>query len=196
MDIRALHTQALALVTELVDQVKEDQLALPTPCADWDLRTLLGHMIGQNYGFAAAAEGRGEDGEAWRDRTFEGAPAQAWAASAAELGAAFAATAGPFRIPEIREGVDIPADMAISFHFIDTLVHGWDLAAALGLPFEPPAELAQVGLVVAEQVPAGPEFRGPGRAFSEVLELEEEQPAAFHRTLALLGRDRNWTAAA
>ncbi|GAA1977964.1 TIGR03086 family metal-binding protein [Kitasatospora viridis] len=194
MDIRALHTQALALATEVVEQVKADQLDLPTPCADWTLGTLLAHMIGQNHGFAAAARGLGDDHEQWRDRPVEGAPVAPWAISAAELTAAFATAEEPFRIPEIRPGVDIPADIAISFHYLDTLVHGWDLAATLGLPFEPPAELAQVLLAVAGKVPAEPADRGPGKFFAEVREAEQEADA-FDRALALLGRDRSWTPA-
>jgi uncharacterized protein (TIGR03086 family) len=101
---------------------------------------------------------------------------------------------GTVRVPEIRPGLDIPAEAAISFHYLDTLVHGWDVAAALGVPFEPVGELARVVLEVAERVPAGPGHRGPGGAFREVRELDGEGTSEFHRALALLGREPGWGA--
>ncbi|MDH6138548.1 MULTISPECIES: TIGR03086 family metal-binding protein [Kitasatospora] len=191
MDIRALHTRALELATGVVDQVTADQLSRPTPCADWRLGELLAHMIGQNHGFAAAARGLGDDLHQWRDRPFPGAPARSWAASVADVAEAFATAAAPLRIPEIRPGMDIPAETAISFHYLDTLVHGWDAAVTLGLPFEPPPELVRAVLAVAIRVPAGPDDRRPGAAFRGVLTLDTGAPE-FHQVLALLGRDPGW----
>jgi uncharacterized protein (TIGR03086 family) len=192
MDIRALHTQALELATAVVEKVTAEQLGWSTPCADWRLGELLAHMIGQNHGFAAAARGLGDDRHQWRDRPFPGAPARSWARSAAEVSAAFATAEAPLRLPEVRPGLDIPAETAISFHYLDTLVHGWDVAATLALPFEVPPTSAQVLLEVAARVPADPAGRRPGAAFREVLALDDPQASAFQRALALLGRDPEW----
>jgi uncharacterized protein (TIGR03083 family) len=41
----------------LVDRIGPADLARPTPCAGWDLRALLAHLIGQNHGFAEAVDG-------------------------------------------------------------------------------------------------------------------------------------------
>src|ERR1022692_414085 len=68
MDIRDLNRRTLATTIEIVDAVRGDQLDLPTPCAEWTLRQLLGHMIGQHYGFAAAARGETSDLSVWADR--------------------------------------------------------------------------------------------------------------------------------
>ncbi len=54
-DIRDLDRRALETTVEIVAAVTAGQLQLPTPCAEWTLRQLLGHIIGQHYGFAAAA---------------------------------------------------------------------------------------------------------------------------------------------
>jgi uncharacterized protein (TIGR03086 family) len=192
MDIRTLHNRALELATEVVDQVTTDDLGRPTPCADWRLGELLAHMIGQNHGFAAAARGLGDDLHQWRDRPFPGAPARSWAASVADVAGAFATASAPLRIPEIRPGLDIPAESAISFHYLDTLVHGWDVAATLGLPFEPAPELGRAVLAVAARVPAEPNGdRRPGAPFGRVLTPDAGAPE-FHQALSRLGRDPAW----
>ncbi|MCC9311352.1 TIGR03086 family metal-binding protein [Kitasatospora sp. RB6PN24] len=191
MDIRTLHVRALELATEVVDQVTADQLWRPTPCADWRLGELLAHMIGQNHGFAAAARGLGDDLHQWRDRPFPGTPARSWAVSVADVVEAFATAAAPLRLPEVRPGLDIPVETAVSFHHLDTLVHAWDVAVTLGLPFEPPQEQARAVLAVAARVPAGPDDRRPGGSFGGVL-APGAGASEFHRALALLGRDPAW----
>ena len=59
IDLRSLHSRSLDVVTPLLTPVTGDQLGHSTPCADWTLRQLLEHMIGQNYGFASAGGGLG-----------------------------------------------------------------------------------------------------------------------------------------
>ena len=71
-DIRDLDRRALAVTADLVQAVSDDQLNRPTPCAQWTLRQLLGHMIGQHYGFAAAARGVTGDRSVWDDRPVHG----------------------------------------------------------------------------------------------------------------------------
>lgn len=192
-DIRTLHTRALAVATEAVDAVRPEQLGLPTPCTGWTLRRLLEHMAGQNHGFAAAARGLGDDPARWADRPVGDDPAAVWAHSAEEVGKAFAEAAddAPFRIPEIRAGVDFPALRAVSFHYLDTLVHGWDVAAALGRRIHVGEDLAEALLAVASAVPADPEARTSGQQFRDVVAHPADAPA-FDRALALLGRDPSW----
>lgn len=47
---------------------------------------------------------------------------------------AFAADGTPeaqFALPEFGEGAMFPGEMAMGFHFVDYVVHGWDVAASL-----------------------------------------------------------------
>ncbi|MGO4425582.1 maleylpyruvate isomerase N-terminal domain-containing protein, partial [Streptomyces sp. MCAF7] len=60
LDIQELDRRSLALLGDVVAQVKDDQLRLPTPCPDWTLHGLIRHLVSQNEGFAAAARGAGE----------------------------------------------------------------------------------------------------------------------------------------
>lgn len=137
MKLLELHTRALELAASVVDAVQPEQLVLATPCAGWPLRRLLEHEVGQHRGFAAAALGAGADRAHWRDVPVHGDPAGAFRRSAERLTAAFAtadAAAEPalLTLPEIGDGGPFPLDRAIGFHLLDTLVHAWDVAAALG----------------------------------------------------------------
>ena len=57
MDIVGLHARALDETGHLVDTVTPAQLGLPTPCADWDVRALLAHLVGGNLRYAALTRG-------------------------------------------------------------------------------------------------------------------------------------------
>ncbi|MEV7777719.1 TIGR03086 family metal-binding protein [Kitasatospora sp. NPDC088351] len=207
MKVLELHARSLELAAEVVDAVRPDRLALPTPCAGWTLGRLLAHAVGQHRGFAAAARGAGPDLALWADAELGGDPAGAFRRSADELVAAFAGAASAGRelwLPEIRAGGTFPLRQAAGFQLLDTLVHGWDVAAALGAPsglvaaVEADRPLAAALVAVAELVPAEPQDRGPGRAFRERREPGGLAGSAgpFDRALALLGRDPGWTPAA
>ncbi|MEZ0015015.1 TIGR03086 family metal-binding protein [Kitasatospora sp. GAS206B] len=194
------HARALALAAPVVAAIRPEHLDLPTPCGDWALRRLLAHVIGQQYGFAAAARGQGADPAVWADRPLVAGPGAAGAAlaafadSASELAEAFAAaeaTGATVELPEILPGHAFPATQAIGFHLLDTLVHAWDLAVTIGLPFELGPDLAALLLNIAELVPNDPAARAPGRAFAPVRPATTEA-TALEQALLLLGRDPHW----
>jgi uncharacterized protein (TIGR03086 family) len=192
MDIRELDRRALVLAGEIVAQVRTDQLTLPTPCVDWTLHGLLRHLVSQNEGFAAAASGGGEALSVWRNGDLGGDPHAAYEASAALVNDAFAADGvldRGFAIPEVIEGVTFPGRVAISFHLLDYVVHAWDVAATIGVRWEPDEDLAAAALRVADKVPA--DGRGPGAAFEQRLAVPDGAPA-HHRLLGLLGRTPSW----
>ncbi|MFE0463481.1 TIGR03086 family metal-binding protein [Kitasatospora sp. NPDC058965] len=195
--LSARHVSALALIAPHVAAVRREHLELPTPCAGWDLRRLLAHLIGQQYGFAAAARGHGDQPGVFTDHPLLDAPAVAFTAlasfadSARELVDAFAAAEAadrPFALPEILPGHPFAPERAISFHLLDTVVHGWDLAVTLGRPFNCPDGLAELVLRVARAVPADPAARAPGRAFAPPLPVADALPP-LDEALLLLGRD-------
>lgn len=45
MDIARLMAQAGAITAGVVRGIREDQLTAPTPCADWDVRALINHLV-------------------------------------------------------------------------------------------------------------------------------------------------------
>ncbi|QKW23599.1 TIGR03086 family protein [Kitasatospora sp. NA04385] len=196
MDIRALDARALEAARSFVELVDVTVLDRPTPCGAWTLGRLLAHMTGQNHGFAAAARGGGRELAEWADRPVGDDPAGVFAASAAEVTAAFAEQGvleRGFWLPEVRDGGPFPAAQAISFHFLDYLVHGWDVAVSIGHRPDFDADLVAAALPVAALVPAGPARELPGAAFGPVL---ADPPGAdpWERLLRLLGRDPHWAA--
>ncbi|MGW2871411.1 TIGR03086 family metal-binding protein [Kitasatospora sp. NPDC001119] len=200
MRIVELHAQAMELAVQVVDGLRPDQLDLPTPCAGWTLRKLLEHCVGQHQGFAAAARGAGPDLALFADAPLGADPAGAFRRTGTDLTEAFreAATADrPIWLAEIRDGGPFPLTQAVGFHLLDTLVHGWDVAAALGTQAALVAAvdgddaLATALLTVTEAVPNTEEHRAPGRAFAPGLE-PGGGTGRFDRALALLGRDPAW----
>ena len=78
-------------------------------------------------------------------------PVGAYADAAHDVLDAFAADGtadAPFALPEFGEGAVFPGAMAMGFHFVDYVVHGWDVAASLGVPYELPAEVVDRGTAV------------------------------------------------
>jgi uncharacterized protein (TIGR03086 family) len=173
-------------------------LALPTPCADWNLADLLAHMTVQHRGFAAAARGHGADEAVWHTDTVAAAvaadPASVYAEAAAEVLDAFA---GPdvldasFALPELGPGAAFPGAMAIGFHHVDYVVHGWDVARTLGRSYQLPDDVVAAAVPLAFVVPDG-EFRtADGAVFGPAVQ-PTGQSSDLDRILAHLGRAPQW----
>lgn len=194
-ELRSLHLRALAEADRIMAGVKAADLALPTPCADWDLRTLLAHMIGQNHGFAAAFEDGDAPVEAYAHRPPNPDDiAGDWNASSERLAAAFAAVDpdAKVRLVEMSTEQPFPASLGVTFQLIDTVIHNWDVASALGEPYRPDDELLAPNLEVARMIPGGESREQPGAAFGSILAHDTGDEWA--ETLALLGRDVAWKA--
>ncbi len=198
-DYREQDARAVRASVEVVSAVTAADLGRPTPCAEWTLGDLLAHMTVQHSGFTAAAAGRGADPDVWKAGAPATDPVTEYAMAAELVIAAFAEPGvldRGFSLPEIIPGVEFPAAQAISFHFIDYVVHGWDVARALGVPYALDADLVQAALPVAEAVPGGERRLRPGAAFRPRLSEPAGAgagPDGMDRILALLGRSPAWS---
>jgi uncharacterized protein (TIGR03086 family) len=119
-----------------LDKVRgaKDKLDSPTPCDDWDVRTLLNHMLQTQRYFIAA--GRGESGtppSATPPDVLSDDPVSDFAEGRDELLAVFA-----------EPGVQDQTGPALGIAFADQLLHGWDLARATSQDATMPPECAEI----------------------------------------------------
>jgi uncharacterized protein (TIGR03086 family) len=195
-EIRDWDRRAVRRSVELVDAVTTHDLTKPTPCGDWTLAELIGHLTAQHHGFAAAARGEGADLAHWSVP-----PARelaelvdAYRAAADDVTATFAALSDPdtpMALPEITTRVTFPAVQAIGFHLIDYVVHSWDLARSLDVPVDLDDDLVRAALPIALAIPNGRERLRPGTAFAPAL---DPAPASstLDKVLLRLGRSPDW----
>ncbi|WP_250573184.1 TIGR03086 family metal-binding protein [Nonomuraea sediminis] len=194
LNIVALDAVAVRTSVELATHAKPADLARPTPCVGWTLHGLLAHMATQHYGFAAASRGE-SDLALWKLRPLGDDPVGAYRASAEHVLAAFAGDGvltRDFPLPEFTAAQIFPARQAIGFHFIDYVVHSWDVARTLDLPLSFTQDVLDAALPIAQAVPTGAYREAPGAAFAP--EVPWTGGTTLDRILALLGRDPAWTA--
>ncbi|HKV22921.1 MAG TPA: TIGR03086 family metal-binding protein [Mycobacterium sp.] len=192
-----LHRLAVLKSIEIVNTVEPAQFDLPTPCGGWTVLDLLTHMTVQHRGFAAAARGFGADPQIWQVATVTEAvrsdPRGAYAKAAQDVLEAFAVQGSAetlFALPEFGDGAEFPGAMAMAFHFVDYVVHGWDFAASLGISYELPTAVVKAVLPLVLAVPDG-DFRSiAGAPFAPALEGTGDDD--FDRILRHLGRDPGW----
>lgn len=190
-DVRDLDRQALAVAGRVIAEVTAADLERPTPCAAWNLGGLLRHMVSENRGFAASAAGTPADRSVWDSGDLGTDLYRTYQDSAAAVTVAFAAPDVYDRQVEVREFGIFPGRVAISMHFVDVLVHGWDVAASIAAPYLPDPELTAAALAIALRWPDTPNSRGPDAAFDTRVSVSADAPA-FERLLGLLGRSPSW----
>jgi uncharacterized protein (TIGR03086 family) len=191
-DVVALDAQAVTASVELVAHARAADMTRPTPCADWTLHGLIAHMTAQHYGFAAASAGD-DDPAQWRSRRLGSDPVADYRASAETVLAAFRAPGvldRQFPLPGFSVGPTAPARQAIGFHFVDYVVHSWDVAKTLGLTADFAPELLGEALRVAQAVPDGRSRLAPGSAFAPAVAWPAD--SSLDQIVAALGRLPDW----
>jgi uncharacterized protein (TIGR03086 family) len=192
-DLIQCHRSVLESSVAIVGHVTALDLERPTPCSAWTLRQLLAHMIGQNYGFAAAADGNGHDRAVFADRPVSDQPAADYAASARRVIEAFGALdliEGSMYLPEVRGGMTLPAPVAVGFHLVDCVAHGWDVAMTLGIAAEFDDSALQLALTAAEAVPPGAQTLEDQTPFRPSVPTTSS--SILDRIIATLGRSPDW----
>jgi hypothetical protein len=162
-DIAELHARALDATGRIVDGVAADRWHAATPCADWDARGLVNHLVAGNLW---AAE-----------------PAAAYAASASAAAAVFRRP-GALDAPCAVSYGPVPGSVYAGHRFLDVLVHGWDLAVATGQDYALDPELMQACQQIIE--PQLDAFRSAGALAPQVAVPADA--SAQTRFLAMLGR--------
>jgi uncharacterized protein (TIGR03086 family) len=193
--IRDLDRVAVLAAAEVACRIRPADLDRATPCDGWTLADLLAHLSVQHRGFAAAARGEGGDLAVWVPRPPAPDPVADFLAATAEVLTTFGADGvgvAPFRLPEISTTMEFPAIQAMRFHFIDYVVHAWDLARSTGtgtgLDLDQPVLAA--AWEVAQQVPDTSRGR-PDSPFAPKVAVPPGAPL-LDQIVATLGRAPSW----
>ncbi len=166
---------ALARTAEVVRNVRPEQYGDPTPCQDWDVRTLLNHLVIGNYYFGARARHIQPDQSIWdKDKLHGGSPAEAYDESAKLALDAYRAF--------LAESPDGSAPLYDAY-LTEVAVHGWDLATATGQDRTSEPRVAEHLLAT---MPAMLEGRR-GSSFGQPVTHDEHAPP-LDRLAAFLGR--------
>jgi uncharacterized protein (TIGR03086 family) len=193
MNMHAEMTDAADAAARTVEHVAPAQFDGPTPCTEWDVRTLLNHLIvWTSYSLAARAEG-GSVGQELIDRDFAADPGFA-ADYRAQLDRALTAWSDPATWDRSLDVMGSPtpsADVA-ALNIAEMVLHGWDLAAATGQAYTVSEPAAAAALRAAL---ANADLFRQYKGFAEPVEVPPTA-STLDRVLALSGRDPAWKPAA
>jgi uncharacterized protein (TIGR03086 family) len=132
-DTSELHRRATDAFGARVHAIREDQWELPTPCSDWNVRQLVNHLVYENRWTPPLFAGRtiAEVGDRFEGDLLGDDPKAAWDGSAKEAVAAVQEQGAMERTVHLSFG-DVPGSEYAMQLFADHLIHGWDLARAIG----------------------------------------------------------------
>jgi uncharacterized protein (TIGR03086 family) len=183
--IAELHAQALDATGRIVRGIPAGRWGTATPCAGWDVRALVSHLVSGNLWAAElAAGGTIEEVGTRLDGDLLGAdPAGAYEGSAAAAAAVFRRP-GALDAPCAVSYGPVPGAVYAGHRFLDVLVHGWDLAVASGQDDALDPYLMQACRQIIE--PQLDAFRAASAIGPEVAVPADA--GAQTRFLALLGR--------
>lgn len=179
LDLIDVHSRALDQTQMLVGGVKTNQMALPTPCEEWDVRALLNHMVGGNRFFASIAR-RNEWRRAPGEDVLGGDPAGAYCQTDTDCKQAWS---DPLLLDEMLPSHlgELSGRTVLGIHLLETVGHGWDVATATGQHTHFDPNIVQVAMETFQGVlterPRGTWF-GPQREASGDLS-EIDRLAAF-----------------
>ena len=182
----ALMAAAAAEAARVVAGATRTALDQPTPCTDWDLRTLLNHMIlWTSYSAERRAYGESVAEELMsKDFTAEPGYAQAYQAQIAKAVDAWSkpeAWAGDRNVM----GSATPAADIAAMLIAEMVLHGWDIAKATGQDYHCDDAVARN---VLKTVEAQGELFRQYQGFAAIVPVPDDA-TAFDRALALSGRD-------
>jgi uncharacterized protein (TIGR03086 family) len=189
MDVEAAYRRSVSGWLSVVERVDGNWTAA-TPCADWDVRELVNHVVGEDRwtkplvdGRTIADVGNSLDGDLLGDR-----PVDAARNAASEAVSAVSAKLPEGGLVHLSYGEEAIAQYILQLT-ADHLIHGWDLAAATGQDRELDHEL--VGAVSAWFADWEHRYRSTGVVAGRPESARGGSPAAD--LLIAFGRDPEWS---
>lgn len=189
------HGPVCRSVAGLLDGVDDKHLAAPTPCPDYTVRELLGHLAGLTLAFRDA--GKKELGATTDTAPTDSLPQldDAWRTV---LPQQLDGLAAAWRSPDAWQGftraggVDLPGEVAGIVALNELVVHGWDLARSTGQVYEVDRASLEATLSFLEPVAASAETgEAPEGLFGPPVAVPADAPL-LDRVIGLSGRRPDW----
>ncbi len=175
---------AMAIFGQVLTQVDDEQLELITPCVEWDVQSLISHVVLGDAAVPLLFDGKPLPELVSIDVSILGPnPVATWRGTALAAIEALRTPGAMERTVEHPTGSQLGSTVA-RFRLVDVLTHAWDLAHACNIDIEIPDELAEA--VLNFLLPMFDELRD-SEYFGNSVEPPEGAPA-WQRMLGLLGR--------
>jgi uncharacterized protein (TIGR03086 family) len=181
MGVAELYERAAAEFDARVQAVPDDGWSHPTPNTEWDVRTLVNHLVNENVWIPPLLEGKtiAEVGNAFDGDLLGDDPKGTWTRSVEKATQAMREPGALDRTVHLSFGDTSGADY-ISQVLTDHVIHAWDLARAVGADERLDPELVEFSYsLLAPQVD---DWRAGG-AFGEEVRV----PPDADRQTQLLG---------
>lgn len=172
-----LMRRATELTAGVVRGVEDEQLGDVTPCSEFEVRALIGHLewvaelfesLGAHGGYVEQGAYAGDFPERAERTLAVWARPEAWQGTSPAMG--------------------MPMEQLAHMYLVDMVVHGWDLARATGQAYEPDAEAVARSMAFTSRMVDMGRQRG---VFGPPVEVAEDAPE-FDRLLGLIGRNPEW----
>jgi uncharacterized protein (TIGR03086 family) len=183
-------------LAELLARVSGEELSKPTPCPAYSLGDLIDHVGGLALAFTGAAK---KESAKYGDQTPSGDASRLGGDWRARIPRDLAALARAWREPDAWTGTTRIAGMDASAAMVgltaadELVVHGWDVARALGQVYECEPEMLEAARTFLLQFASPDTPAGPDVPFGPSRQVPDDAPL-LDRVVALAGRDPGWSA--
>jgi uncharacterized protein (TIGR03086 family) len=168
--------------------VKSDDWRRPTPCSEWDVHALVNHVVGANIRYQLLLNGAPPaQVEATRSVDHLGEDALAWFVATADGVVACFRDDGALERIAHHAGGDRTGRELLSMRILDTAIHGWDLARAIGADESLDDDIVTFLLTYTAGLDLGPRQHGFAPAATDLPRNGSPQDQLLHR----LGRHSN-----
>ena len=183
MDV-AMYNRALDSTNTVLNGLTPQQLTAQTPCTEWTVRDVLHHLVETSSAAIASVKG---DSALEGQTDFDEDPVAAFQFTAKEVGEVLSAPGALEKTYDMPWG-ETPGEMLLGLAIADTTIHGWDIAAGTGQPFDVDDDVAEavLGMTTSMLEPKGQMPRGP--SFAPPVEVPADAPV-MDQVVGYMGRD-------
>lgn len=189
IDFRPYLYRSFDHAADIVTGIQPAQLTNRTPCQEFDVDTLIAHVVGNGHRLVALGRGENPYGMDYPRVDLNVAPSELRRTrmEAEEVWTDDAKLEG---VASRLAGVTFTGDVVVAMYFFELVAHAWDLAVSTGQVERLDQELARPALDAAKATlpPEGRDMVAPGIPFGVEITVSADAPA-WEQLAAYLGRD-------